>query len=298
MSCVLQNNAYGKSRVRLTKVIRQPQRHELKELSVDIQLEGDFAPSYTAGDNSKVVATDSMKNTVYVLAAEHPLNDIEGFAVHLAQHFTQKYAQVKSATVHIQEDLWNRIVSNGSEHKHSFVSAGDEKRVTTVTSAQGALEIESGIENLLVLKTTDSEFWGFVRDEYTTLPEVRDRIFATSVAAYWLYGQQQPDFNEIYARVRQLILDVFAKHHSLAVQQTLHEMGKEALAACPHISEISITMPNQHRIPFDLTRFNMENKNEIFVPTDEPYGLISAQIVREAKQMSSIGADKAQAKIR
>ncbi len=280
MSSTMTHNSYGKSRVRLTKVIRQPDRHELKEVSVDIQLEGEFEGSYTHGDNSKIVATDSMKNTVYVLAANHAFPDIETFGSDLTTHFLKTYDHVSMAKAELQEGLWLRIQQNGRPHPHAFVSGGDEKRIASVVATRDSRRIESGIENLVVLKTTASEFWGFVRDEYTTLPEVRDRIFATSVSARWSYKGDWTDFNASHQRARALILDVFATHHSLAVQQTLHEMGQAILEACSEIEQISFSMPNQHRIPFNLKPFGLENRNDIFVPTDEPYGLISATLKR------------------
>jgi urate oxidase len=277
----MQHNAYGKSRVRLTKIIRHPDRHDVKEFAVDIQLEGDFDDSYLKGDNSKVVATDSMKNTVYALAADHPLTDIEGFARFLGQHFLKKYAQVREAMVFITEDLWQRVVMDGKEHHHAFVSCGGEKRTTAVGSTRDSVEIDSGLEQLVVLKTTDSEFHGFVRDEYTTLADTKDRIFATSVSANWTFASDKVDYNRVYAKIRQTIIDVFATHHSLAVQQTEHVMAAEILKQCPEVKTITISMPNQHRIPVDLTKFGLQNRNEIFVPIDEPYGLISITMGRE-----------------
>jgi len=290
MSCVLQHNAYGKSRVRLSKIIRHKDRHEIKEITIDVQLEGAFQDTYLSGDNKDVVATDSMKNTVYVLAAENDFADIETFGKTLAQHFVRTYAQVQLATVWLREDVWNRIVTGGREHRHSFVSGGNEKRVAMVRATTDKVEIESGIEGLNVVKTTDSEFWGFVRDQYTTLPEVRDRIFGTSVSAHWTYTTDKPNYNETYTKARQLFLEVFAEHKSLAVQQTMYEMGKRALDAMKDIEEIRLSMPNQHRIPFDLTRFGKENKNEIFITTDEPFGLICATVARTKRELASSGA--------
>lgn len=280
MSTAMVHNSYGKSRVRLTKVKRHPDRHELKEVCVDIQLEGEFEASFTDGDNSRVIATDSMKNTVYVLAANHAIPDIETFGKDLTSHFLEQYDQVRSATAQLSEDLWVRIGKNGEEHPHAFVSAGNEKRTATVVTGPDGQRVEAGIENLLVLKTAGSEFSGFIRDRYTTLPEARDRIFATSVSARWSYQGDTADFNRLYEKVRTLILEVFAAHHSLAVQQTIHKMGETVLAACPEIERISFSMPNQHRLPFNLLPFGLENRNEIFVPTDEPYGLIKATLKR------------------
>ncbi len=278
----LSHNAYGKSGIRLTKVINHGDRQELKELTANIQLEGEFENSYLQGDNSTIIATDSMRNTVYVLAAEHDLSSIESFAQHLCKHFLTKYPHVQDASVNLIEDLWLRIEAKGQAHPHAFVSAGSEKRSTHVTADRQGITVHSAIENLVVAKTTESQFWGFIRDEFTTLPETHDRIMATSVEATWTYGENldKIDFNKNYETIRQLLLEVFATHTSLAVQQTLYAMGESALHAVSEISEINITMPNQHRIAFNLQPFGKTNKNEIFYPIDEPYGLISGTIKR------------------
>lgn len=280
ISGLLVHNAYGKSDVRVTKVIRKPTHHELKELIVDIQLEGDFSDAYTAGSNKLVVATDSMKNTVYVMAADHPLDSIESFARQLAQHFLDKYEQVSQATVQIRETRWSRLIVKGKEHPWSFSGAGDEKRTTIVVAHADEISVESGIEGLVVVKTGESEFSDFVRDKYTTLADTHDRIFGTSIEATWVYNTDAVDFEKNFNQIRDLILEVFATHKSLGVQHTLHEMGQRVLDACHDVDEITLTMPNQHRIPFNLQPFGLENKNEIFMPINEPYGLISGTLRR------------------
>src|SRR2546421_2260404 len=245
---VLKSNSYGKSHVRLTKVTRRGERHELKELSVDIELKGDFARCYTHGDNSRIVATDSMKNTVYVLAKNHPIDSIENFARHLSDHFVGSYPQIACAIAKISEVPWQRIVVNGNPHDHSFVGGSCERRCCSVTNNRRSTSIEGGIEDLLVLKTTKSGFVGYVQDEYTTLKETADRIFATSVTARWKCSSADANWNRCFDSIRKALLEVFATHNSLAVQQTLYAMGEEALKVCPEISEIELTMPNQHRL--------------------------------------------------
>ncbi len=279
---VLIENAYGKSRVRVSKLTRMNDRHVFKEVCVDIQLRGDFERTYTVGDNSQVVATDSMKNMVYVLASQHPLDNIESFGQFMVEHYLKTYKQISGVTVRLVEELWQRIVIDGKAHAHSFFGAGPEKRVAEITANRDGMTIKSGIEGLKLVKTTDSEFWGFVRDEHTTLPDVKDRIFGTSVTSYWHYQAAKPDFQAAYDAVRKAILECFATHHSLAVQHTINEIGQLVLARVPEISEISVKMPNEHRIPFNLEPFKLANKNEIFVTTDEPYGLISATLKRNA----------------
>jgi urate oxidase len=277
---VILRHSYGKSKVRLTKVSRHADKHDLKELCVDISLEGDFVETYTTGENTRIVATDSMKNTVYVLAAEHPVLSIESFALDLAKHFLNTYPNVDKATVDIAEELWQRIVINGKAHPYAFAGAGPEKRTTHVEHSKTSTVVQSGIADMRVVKTTDSAFEGFIRDKYTTLPEVKDRMFGTSVSATWLYAGTTADFNRDYATVRDTVLEVFATHMSLSVQQTLHEIGQEILERCKDINEVSLVMPNEHRIPFTVHQFGLENKNEISITTDEPHGLIKATIAR------------------
>jgi len=279
----LLSNTYGKSRVRLTKVARHPDgRHDLKELSVEILLTGDFAQTYITGDNTGIVATDSMKNTVYVLAKRHPIDSIESFGAALAAHFVQTYPQVSGATVSLEQSLWHRIDHDGGPHPHAFVAGGNELRTCAIVNVRnGATSYHAGIRDLLVLKTTNSAFKGYVRDAYTTLPETEDRIFATSVKADWDYVEGSGDWNERFDTMRSAMLDVFAEHRSYSVQQTLYEMGKAALARCPAAKRIRIEMPNQHRIPFNFAPFGLKFENDIFVPTDEPHGTIVGEIGRE-----------------
>lgn len=276
--------SYGKSRVRLTKVSRHPDRHELKEIAVDIVLEGDFEASYRTGDNRLLVATDTMKNTVYALAAHHPLDSIESFALALAEHFVVRNDHVTAATVAIEELSWRRIEgADGTKHPHAFIAGGTARRTCRVRNDRSTPRVEAGVTGLMVVKTAGSAFRGFQRDDFTTLPDTSDRIFGTAVEGSWRYvPAAELDWNAAFRTVCRTMVDMFAGHESHAVQQTLHVMGQAALAACPEVAEIVLEMPNQHRIPVDLTPFGMPNKNEIFVTTSEPYGLIRAALRREA----------------
>lgn len=279
-------NNYGKSNVRVLKVTKNSDVHEIKEMTVNIQLEGDFESVHTEGDNRKVLPTDTMKNTVYALAKDHPLNSIEEFGMLLAEYFLKNNKQVSSVKIEIEEKLWNRIsVKNDKnssiEHNHSFVSAGNEVRTAEINIDKKHSSVSSGIKDLLVLKTTASGFENYIKDKFTTLKETSDRIFSTSVTAVWNYANQEVSYLKISNEVRRIILETFATHHSLSVQQTLYETGKNILNECKDISEISISMPNKHYLPFNLEQFGMENNNEIFIPTDEPFGLIEATLKRE-----------------
>lgn len=285
MSIRLTSQRYGKSSVRLTKVTRHMDRHELMELAVDVALEGDFAESYLTGDNRRVVATDTMKNTVYAMAADHPLVDPESFAVSLANHFVDRNEHVTSATIDAAQTPWVRIAGADGPHRHSFVGGGSERRICRVRHTRGATTIEAGIHGLPLLKTTDSAFRGFPRDEFTTLPETDDRIFATLLEARWTYDplafcRKSFDANATFNRIRSAMINIFADHRSLAVQQTLYAMGEAAMEICGEVTAMHLAMPNQHRIPLNLEPLGKTNKNEIFVTTSEPFGLITATLER------------------
>ena len=271
-------NRYGKSRIRLVKVRRSRDPHELVDLTIDVQLEGAFETVYVDGDNGPCLATDTMKNTVYAMARRHPIDHVETFASALADHFLAK-SSVSRARIRIVEQPWGRLSSGGQPHPHAFVQAGAEHWTAVVTRDADGTGIVSGLENLVVLKTTDSAFAGFPRDEYTTLPDTADRIMATSITAAWTYASETSDFSA-RARVRRALVETFAAHVSRSVQHTLYAMGEAALAACAEVTAITLTLPNRHHLLVDLTPFGLDNPNEIFVATDQPYGLIEATIRR------------------
>jgi len=281
MSAKLARHSYGKSDVRLTKVIRRGAHHELLEFSVDVSLEGDFSRSYTHGDNSTIVATDSMKNTVYVLAKEKEFNSPEAFAVQLAEHFVGTYPQVTTASISVRQSNWARINVDGKPHDHAFVCGGADLRSATVTSTGKHTQVTGGVIDLLILKTTQSAFKGFVTDRYRTLKDADDRIFATKVSAHWSYFKPVADYAATGEAVRSLLLKTFATHMSYAVQETMFEMGNAVLAAVPEINRVVLNLPNKHRIPVNLQPFGLTNDNDIFVWTDEPFGNISAVVERD-----------------
>ncbi|HEX8735217.1 MAG TPA: urate oxidase [Pyrinomonadaceae bacterium] len=277
---LVQNN-YGKARVRLMKVAREGERHELQNLTVRVAFEGDFTDIHTTGDNAKCLPTDTMKNTVYALSQQtEEIEEIETFALRLGNHFLANNHQVSRVIIKIDEHGWTRIAINGEPHQHSFIKGSDEKRTTTVSAARDAVTIESGIEDLIVLKTTKSGFVGFIKDCYTTLPESTDRIFCTSVKAGWRYANTEAATGENWRNVRQTIIETFAGHDSLSVQHTLYAMGGAVLEKFADVAEISFSLPNIHCLPVDFTRFGLENDNRIFMPTDEPHGLIEARLSR------------------
>jgi urate oxidase len=279
MPVTLADNNYGKQAVRLVMVRRRPDSHELKDVTAAIRLEGDFATAYTEGDNSEVLPTDTMKNTVYALAAEHPFDDIEDFGLALTDHFLRASPKATRAHVELTEHLWDRIEKGNQPHPHAFRRAGSERRTAQVIRDRQSTRVLAGLEDLVVMKTAKSAFEGFPRDRYTTLKETSDRILATAVRATWRYSRSYVAFGQLWRDVRRILLETFADHDSLSVQHTLYAMG-EAVLETLDVEEIHLSMPNKHHIPVDLTPFGLENRNEIFVATPEPYGLIEATVRR------------------
>jgi urate oxidase len=275
------NNAYGKNAVNLSKIIRHKEYHEFRQISVNIALEGDFETVHTLGDNSKILPTDTQKNTVYALAKEHFTDSIEGFGLYLANHFTSNNAQLSQVKIEITEHLYHRPSFNGVKHPHAYVSSGNEKRTTQIIQNAHSITVTSGIKDLLILKTTDSAFYGYIKDPYTTLQETNDRILATQCEASWVYDTTALNFDVMFAGVRLRFLETFAFHKSLSVQQTLYAIGEDILKENEHIKKISIIMSNKHHIPFNLHQFGIENDNEIFIATDEPYGYITGTVERD-----------------
>ena len=278
----LGENRYGKSRVRLVRVTRGVERHELREWTVEILLQGDFESCFKDGDNSKILATDTMKNTVYSLAQKTGAGCMEEFAKELIDFILRRNPQVSHAEVAISENAWDHVVTGGKPHPTTFVKSSGERQTTKITRGQqDKFSIVSGLENLIIMKTADSGFEGYIRDSLTTLPPTADRLFGTALRASWNYAVAEGDFDKLRANIREILLEVFAGHASKSVQHTLYAMGEAVLESVPQLSEIELTMPNIHCLLVDLSRFGQDNPNEIFVPTDEPHGYIEARIRRQ-----------------
>ncbi|MFY9527935.1 MAG: urate oxidase [Candidatus Acidiferrales bacterium] len=278
MTVSLVHNNYGKSRVRLLRVTRGENQHEIKDLTFWIQFEGDFEAVHTAGDNRKVLTTDTMKNTVYVLAKQYPAEPIEDFSMHLIEHFLTYNPQVSKVRVVAAEKYWNRVPVGGGSHRSAFTGAGNERRMSEIEGGRGGYTIRAGIEDLIVLKTAKSAFEGFLRDPYTTLEDTRDRVLSTNLRAHWLYQGDEIPFSPTWHGVRQVLINTFADHDSQSLQHTLYAMGEAVLKSFDAIREIQFSLPNQHYNLVDLKPFGLENDNEVFLPTDEPYGLIEATL--------------------
>jgi urate oxidase len=278
---VLGQNNYGKSEVRLVKVNRDADRHELWDLDVAVALEGDFEAAHVEGDNSKLLATDTMRNMVYALAKDHLTGSIEEFGLKLVDYFLEAGPTVERVRVRITEFPWDRIEVNGRGHEHSFIRGSGERKTTVTGDESGDRRVEAGLDNLLVMKTTNSGWENFHREQYTTLPGTNDRILATIVTANWTYGDDANlDFDRLWRGVRDQILTTFTDHYSPSLQNTLYRIGKAVLEAYPEVQRIRLSFPNKHHFPFDLSRFGMENNKEIFHPTNEPYGLIEGTVER------------------
>ncbi|MFT7587263.1 MAG: urate oxidase [Cellvibrionaceae bacterium] len=278
----LTSNGYGKHKIRLSKITRLADRHLFKEISVDVVLKGAFDEAYTKGDNASVLPTDTIKNTVYALAKDHELESIEQFALDLAAHYMNRVPHATSASLKISEKLWTRMVFDGEPHHHAFTGGLSEQRTADVMHTREGITLKGGMKDLPILKTTGSSFVGFMKDEYTVLPEERDRIMATTLAAEWTYNNvsEANTFTSNAAAIRNKILNIFAEHESESVQHTMNEMGHAALALVPEISEISMLMPNVHHFMYNLARFGIENNNDIFGPADEPHGYIEGTVSR------------------
>lgn len=279
----LAENRYGKSRVRLMKVTRHDHGHDLREWTVQVLLKGDFETAHLDGDNSKILPTDTMKNTVYSLARSSNATSMEEFAKELADFLLGRNPQVESAEIDIESTLWKRLTVDGTPHPSAFMRGSNELQTTRVERAQGGLyHVVSGLDHLVLLKTANSGFEGYIKDSLTTLPETKDRLFGTAVSAEWRYTLSDLDFDSVRATLREAMLSTFADHGSKSVQQTLYAMAQSALEEAAEIDEIEITMPNKHCLLVDLSRFGQDNPNEIFVPTDEPHGYIEARVRRRS----------------
>lgn len=269
---VLAADTYGKSRVRLMKLARNEPQHRLKEITFQILFRGDFASCFEHGDNSRILPTDTIKNTVYALARQHDIRAIEEFAQVLIRHFLDNNPQVSEVRIDMIEHLWSRIAA-------AAFTRESQKRTALVTGTRQGSTVEAGIDDLVLLKSAGSAFEGYIHDPFTTLKETNDRIFATAVRATWRYASPSIEYDSRWEAIRQLIIDTFAAHDSRSVQHTLHAIGKEVLRKFPEVSEIQLAMPNKHALLVDLSPFGLDNPNEVFLPIDEPSGYIEAKLI-------------------
>ncbi|HEY2823665.1 MAG TPA: urate oxidase [Candidatus Acidoferrum sp.] len=280
MAIHLGENSYGESRVRLLRVARQEGRHDIRELTVSIRFEGDFETAHTKGDNSKILPADTMKNAVYALARQHSVEPVEEFGLHLMDQFVTYNAQVSRVHISIEETPWARLPLGGKPHASAFTRSGDERRTAVLTGTRESTTIRSGIRNLVVLKTSNAQFEKFMRDPFTTLKDEKNQILSTVIEADWLYSgdNEEINFGPVWHGVRQLLLETFAEHESQSLQHMLFAMGETVLNNFDNVREIHLALPNKHFDLIDLDPLGMDNPSFVFLPTDEPRGVIEATL--------------------
>jgi urate oxidase len=281
MAIILGDNQYGKAESRLVRIYRDSARHEIRDLNVTTALRGPFEPAYLVGDQSNVLPTDTQKNTAFAFAKSKGIDSIESFGLELARHFVHDVDPVEGARIEIEEYEWERAIIDGAEHDHTWLRKGQEIRTAAVTVDASGEHVIGGFKELVILKSTGSEFAGFLSDDYTTLAETHDRVMATALDAKWRFTTTNVAWGEVYRGIKTIIVREFASLQSLALQQTLWHMGKAVLEAYPFIAEVRLKAPNRHHFSYDIGQFGLDNSNEVFIAVDRPYGLIEASILRD-----------------
>lgn len=284
MGVTLGHNQYGKAETRVVRVFRDADPHEIADYNVSVALSGDFADVHLTGDNTKCLTTDATKNTVNAFAKEagDAVRQPESFGIALAKHFVDDVSQVSRVRIKLEQYPWDRLQSGGTPHPHAFARRGSYVRTATITYGDsGQPWVVSGVRDLTVLKTTDSEFHTFYQDKYTTLEPTTERIMATSVTAQWLHTDTSVEWGESFEKTLATLSSTFAGHHSLALQQTMYAMGENIINEQPEIAEVRFSLPNKHHFLIDLSPFAVENKNEVFHADDRPYGYIEGTVRRD-----------------
>jgi urate oxidase len=294
MPTYLGQNQYGKAENRVVKITRDGATHHIKDLNVSVALSGDMDEVHYSGSNASVLPTDTTKNTVFAFAKEHGIESAEAFGIHLARHFVTSQRPIKQARIRIEEYTWERIPASDAnsrfigadEVRHSFVRKGQETRISEITFDGESWQVISGLTGLVVMNSTNSEFWGYVKDKYTTLKEAHDRILATEVNARWRFNwthddQRAPQWERSYEQVRKHLLEAFSETYSLSLQQTLYAMGSRVINSRSEIDEVRLSLPNKHHFLVDLSPFDLKNDNEVYFAADRPYGLIEGTVLRD-----------------
>lgn len=294
MPTILGQNQYGKAENRVVRITRDGDTHHIKDLNVSVALSGEMDDVHYSGSNAHVLPTDTTKNTVFAFAKEHGIESAEQFGIHLARHFVTSQEPIRTARIRIEEYAWERIATSDAnsrfigsdEVKHSFVRKNQEIRTAQITFDGEKWQVISGLKDLTVMNSTNSEFWGYVKDKYTTLKEAYDRILATDVSARWRYNwtsdeQRMPNWEKSYEQARKHMLHAFAETYSLSLQQTLYQMGSRIINNRSEIDEIRFSLPNNHHFLVDLEPFGLKNDNEVYFAADRPYGLIEGTVLRD-----------------
>jgi len=278
MAIRLAENTYGSSRIHLLRVSKQQGRHDIRDIALSVRFEGDFEAAHVSGDNRKILPPDTMKNTVYALARQHSIEPLENFGLHVIEHFLTYNPQVTHVVVEASENIWVRLPHGGKPHASAFSRAGTEERIARLSGTRESTQVRAGIENLILLKTSNSAFEDFKKDPYTTLQEESDRILSTVVSADWLYTGEEPEFGPLWHGVRQMLLETFAEHASQSLQHTLYAMGEAILNNFQNIGEIHLSLPSRHFHLADLAPLGMDNPGTVFLPADEPQAAIEATL--------------------
>ncbi|MBJ7340719.1 factor-independent urate hydroxylase [Mycolicibacterium sp.] len=278
---ILGKNQYGKAENRVVRIHRDTPRHEIHDVNVSTCLRGDFSAAHLAGDQSEVLPTDTQKQTAYAYAKEKGLVSIEDYGLTLARHFVDDVEPVEGARIEIEEYAWERAIVDGAEHDYTWIRKGQEVRTAAITVDADGEWVVGGLKDMVILKSTGSEFAGFLSDPYTILEPTHDRVMATSLVAQWRFTSTDVDWEATFAGIKTQLVKQFAVVQSLALQQTLFEMGKAVLETYPFIAEVRLSAPNKHQFVYDLSPFGVPNDREVFNADDRPYGLIQATVTRD-----------------
>jgi urate oxidase len=282
---ILGKNQYGKAENRVVRIYRDNPRHEIHDVNVSTCLRGDFSAAHLVGDQGDVLPTDTQKQTAYAYAKEKGLLSIEDYGLALARHFVHDVEPVEGARIEIDEYAWERAIVDGAEHDYTWIRKGQEVRTAAITVDAEGEWVVGGLKDMVILKSTGSEFAGYLEDTYTILEPTHDRVMATSLVAQWRYHRTGSGWDigweATYAGIKTQLVKQFALVQSLALQQTLYEMGKAVLETYPFIAEVRLSAPNKHHFVYDLSPFGLENNREVFHADDRPYGLIQATVTRD-----------------
>lgn len=296
----LQDSTYGKDNVKFLKVKKDkynPQKQEVLEATVKVLLRGNFDVSYTKADNSPIVPTDTVKNTILVEARKTDVWPIERFAAHLAEHFVKKYAHVSGIDINIIQHKWTKYEVNGKLHDHSFKKDGEDVKITTLSfERNGDFKLSSSLKDLTILKSTGSKFVDFHQCDYTTLKPTSNRILSTDIDCIWTFDSKkigsikniyrladQGVFDDTASKVLKITLERFAIENSASVQATMFNMCSDILDVCPYVYNVSYSLPNKHYILFNLEWKGLTNDNVLFYPASDPNGLIKCTVGRDLK---------------
>lgn len=281
MAITLGHNQYGKAQNRVVRLLRDSEPHRILDYNVSVSLTGDFDATHLEGDNRNVVPTDTSKNTTFAFAKHDDVVQPESYGLDLARHFVDDIDPVDGARISLEMYPWTRLTHDGEPHPYAFMRSGTHVRTACVTYDGTTAWVVSGVTDMTVLKTTDSEFEDFYTDEYTTLEPAKDRILATTVTAQWWHADDDRDWQQSFDTVLGTMLDAFAGHYSRSLQQSMYLMGEAALTADPGVAEIRFTCPNSHHFAYDLAKLGIDNDNEVFHADDRPYGLIEGTVRRD-----------------